>query len=701
MSSEDVVATALEVGNKQFKLQKYDECVKIYSKAIELVESLSQKTILKLRKSYGLTERPAYLKQGENVNHPKLLTLLDNRAAAYEKLQNYQQAVQDSQRAVSIEPFNAKGYIRMGKLMLFMKKETKAYEVFSKGVKRIEYGVTKYGIKVNPNLLQHLKAQKQQLTSKLNEQKAQVKESERYPDIKRASESLVRSVSGSSQERKRAKTSSSLNPKGSSQLSRSFDLLLWLPIEIITHIFSHLPLKDVLNCLLVSPEWNHTLSRIPALFNNISISRFASLKQVQSCFSLLLKSRRSSHIKALDHFRLHSIRRTDERQILNFILNKSSICFTGDVDFSFLDVTTEQLVDCLKRNSVALRKLETLKHLKLSCVLVPTAEESLLELLPNLESFELIRVPDNKRPSTLRRYQANDHTFPNLKKLTLVGDIKSKYPSIPFFDHFLNQVQSFPNLKSLTIVGYDFQTLNTASREFNFLQNLPKLQSLVFENNDNFNLSTFFKSHDLLEFKELKKFALREREIRYSEHLMHYDSFYLSRIFQNLRILDLTGSSITWQGLSKILKVCGSSLQQLSIGYCQNVIFKKGPFRVHVNGGFFDFENFFKWCPNLQVLYLNQSTDFNDYSLTQMVTALKQQELFKNLKLLDLSFNEVSGYKLLDLVKVLKIESLILHGLDIHTETIKLMESSYCKKVESRIDKQSWREYGINSYNPF
>lgn len=705
MSSVDVIASALEVGNKQFRLQKYDESVKVYSKAIVLADSLDQNAITKLRKSSGLSERPAYLKPGECAHHPKLLTLLDNRAAAYEKLKNYYSAIQDSQRAISLEPFNAKGYIRMGKLMHLMKKDKKAYEVYSKGVQRIEYGLSKHGIKINQNLLEFLKAQKRELKAKLQQETSESgsEKGQISTDSSKACEALTRPASNSSQDRKRAKLSPlALSPKISSQLFKEpLDFMLLLPIELIIYIFRQLSLKDILICLQLSHDWYHILVGIPALYNNISISRFASLKDVQSCFSLLLKSRRHCHSKSLENIRLHSTRKSDERQILNFILNKSSICFTGNVDFSFLDITTQQLVDCLQRNNFALRKFENLKHLKLSCVLIPNLEETLLKMLPNLESFELIRSPDSNRQSTLRKYEPCGHIFKNLKKLSLIGDIRNKYPSVPFFNQFLATTQSFPNLKSLTIVGYDFNTLNASSREFNFLQNLPELQSLVFENNDNFNLSTFFKSHDLLEFKHLKKFALREIEIRYSEHLLHYDSFYISKIFKNLSVLDLTGSAITWQGLSKILKVCGSGLQQLSIGYCQNIIFKKGPFRVHVNGGFFDFEKFFSWCPNLEVLYLNQSTDFNDYSLTHMVMALKQQESLKSLKLLDLSFNEISGYKLLDLVRVLSVESLVLHGLDIYTETIKLMEAKYCRRVENRIDKQNWREYGINSYNPF
>lgn len=712
MSSEDVVSQALEIGNKQFKLQKYEEAVKIYSKAIELADSLGQTTLSNLRKSYGLSDRPVYLKPDEKLQHPKLVTLLDCRAAAYEKVKNFQQAMQDCQRAVSAEPYNAKGYIRMGKLLLLMKKERKSYEVFSKGVKRIEYGIAKYQMKVNQNLFQHLQSQKSMVKSQLTSQsKSQLKSqhqpevSNSYPDIIKASEmkGLARASSSSSQDMKRLKSSSStLESNVPSQTQNTpVDILEWLPVEVVGSIFGYLSLKDILNCLLVSHSWNHTLSRIPSLYNKITISRFATLRHIQTCFSLLLKSRRHSRVKSLGQLRMHLTRRTDERQILNFILNKSDICFTGVLDIGFLDVTTEQLIDCLTNNNFALKKLRDLKELKLTCVLVPMAEEKLLEFLPSLESLELTRSPDNNRSSTLRRYDLDNRTFSNLKSLTLVGDIRNKYPAVPFYNFFLRTSHSLPNLISLTIVGYDFNTLNNTNREFNFLQKFPKLQSLVFENNDNFNLQTFFKSHDLLEFKDLRKFALREREIRYSEQLLNYDSFYLNRIFQKLKILDLTGSSITWQGLSKILKVCGGTLQQLSIGYCQNIIFKKGPFRVHINGGFFDFENFFSWCTNLQVLYLNQATDFNDYTITQMVNALKEQESFNRLKLLDLSFNEISGYKLLELVKVLHIENLILHGLNLHSETIKLMETKYCKKVESRIDKQNWREYGINSYNPF
>ncbi|CCH43011.1 hypothetical protein BN7_2558 [Wickerhamomyces ciferrii] len=708
---EDVVGKALEIGNKQFKLRKYEDAIKLYTKALQVAHALDQKTIIKLRVAQKLKPRPAYLKDGDKVNHPKLTTILDSRAAAYEKTDNLRLALDDSVKAVSFEPYNAKGYIRTGKILIMMKKDKKAFDTFTKGIERINRGIEKFGIQVNPNMLQYLKEQKQKLENKLDQANKQSKSNTTSPiEIKTARKMLEDPIS--SQDRKRLKKSPSASTSTLSQSQnqsnlqsqeerKQLDPLIWLPLELTTEVFSLLNLKDIIRSFTVSRLWCETLSRSPLLLNDIVIPRFATLKHVQSCFELLTKSRRSSSIKSLNSLQMRSIRRMDERQIMNIVLNKSPLIYTGSLNFNFLDITTEQLVECLQGNRSSLKRLERLKNLRITCVMIPKAEEKLLDLLPHLESLEITRAPDNNRPSSFKKYDIILQRYKNLKTLTLVGDLKQKYPSIPFSNLFTTRVSLIPNLTSLTIVGYDFNTLNNTNVGFNFLQNVPNVQSLVFENNDNFNLATFLKSHDLLEFKNLRKLAIREKEVRYSEHLLNIDSFYLYKIFGKLKILDLTGSSISFQGLGKILRVCGNSLIQLSIGYCQNIIFKKGPFRVHINGGFFDFDDFFEWCPNLQVLYLNQATDFGDYAITQMVSALKEKKVVRHMKLLDLSFNEASGYKLLELLQYLTPQNLYLHGMDINAGTLKLMNTKFGINVESRIDKASWREFGLNSYNPY
>jgi len=61
--------------------------------------------------------------------------LYSNRSAAYAKLQEYEKALEDAEKTVTLKPDWAKGYSRMGTTLLFLRRYSEAEEVYLNGLK--------------------------------------------------------------------------------------------------------------------------------------------------------------------------------------------------------------------------------------------------------------------------------------------------------------------------------------------------------------------------------------------------------------------------------------------------------------------------------------------------------------------------------------------------------------------------------------
>lgn len=680
----DILERVMEHAQKQFKEQKFSECLQLFTRALSYAESMSQDDIVELRKSCGLTGRPSYSKGTDQVHHPKLASLLDSRAATFEKLRRLKNALEDAEQVIRVEPFNARGYIRAGKLLQLMEQDKRAYEIYERGIAMLQLGRDKFKMRIKEQMYTTMKEQRRTVRVRLIPKKA--------PAAK-----LVPIPSVQGPQFKKQRVSPSIEARG------CLDPLSFLPLELIHRILELIPLKSALRCRQLCHSWDEAIRTLP-LLNDLRMTSHIEFKDIRNCFKLVEQSKEHSIIKRVRTLVIPSMNITEERRIFNYILTESPVKVMDTLDWSFMDVTMQELVELLQQSSNALRVLRDLKNLRITCLFVPRYEEQLLELLPRLESITMIPAPGRKQPALPKGYTPPTSIFANLKHLTIIGDLKRKYPSVPF-EHLLarDALGLVPSLESLIIVGYDWASLNSTNGTFNFLQSFPELRTLVMENNSTFTLRTLLKSHDVLKLPHLKKFVFREPEVRSVEGLQVYVPEYLSNIFGNLQVLDLTGSSISYQGLVKLLETCGLGLKHLSLGFCPNIAFKRGPLsNIQIPGGYFGFQQVAMLCPLLESLYLNQSVDFGDYALTEMTQCIKDNGGFTQLKLLDLSFNTaMSGYKILDLLKARKIPNLILHGVNIKPETIKMMERQYCKRVQSRLDKQYWREYGVNSYNPF
>lgn len=65
--------------------------------------------------------------------------LLDNRAACYEKLGEYKDALADAKKTIQLHREDAVGYLRAGRILVKMEKPSVALEIYTSGLKRIRH----------------------------------------------------------------------------------------------------------------------------------------------------------------------------------------------------------------------------------------------------------------------------------------------------------------------------------------------------------------------------------------------------------------------------------------------------------------------------------------------------------------------------------------------------------------------------------
>ena len=65
--------------------------------------------------------------------------LLDNRAACYEKLNDFSTALKDAKKAIQLHREDATGYLRAGKVLVKMEKKEVALEIYTHGMKTIRH----------------------------------------------------------------------------------------------------------------------------------------------------------------------------------------------------------------------------------------------------------------------------------------------------------------------------------------------------------------------------------------------------------------------------------------------------------------------------------------------------------------------------------------------------------------------------------
>lgn len=150
-------------GNALFKLNKHDESIDCYKKAmLEHNDYSFKEAMRKVEKAKKKAEEEAYIDPEKSEEHreagnklfkegnfpaaikeydeglkrdPKNVKIFSNRAFAYVKLMEFPTALKDVEKGLAIDPEFTKLWIRKGNIHMGMKEFHKALEAFDKGLK--------------------------------------------------------------------------------------------------------------------------------------------------------------------------------------------------------------------------------------------------------------------------------------------------------------------------------------------------------------------------------------------------------------------------------------------------------------------------------------------------------------------------------------------------------------------------------------
>ncbi|KAF2720250.1 hypothetical protein K431DRAFT_313442 [Polychaeton citri CBS 116435] len=145
---------------------------------------------------------------------PVSVTLLDNRAACYEKLNDLPSAIKDAKKAIQLQREDAVGYLRAGKILTKMGKKPVALEIYSHGLKSVR------------------------------------RVGKGYEALRKAHGDLQ----------------NVLSPR------TSVDPLTMLPRELAVQIIDYLSFKQRMNACMVSMQWAGFIRSAPDLWQHIDLS---------------------------------------------------------------------------------------------------------------------------------------------------------------------------------------------------------------------------------------------------------------------------------------------------------------------------------------------------------------------------------------------------------------------------------------------
>ncbi|SCV06202.1 LANO_0H24344g1_1 [Lachancea nothofagi CBS 11611] len=685
MSNDDTIERALELGVVYFKNEDFRNAQNLFTKALKLALSYEKPDLEKIRLSQGLTKRPVE-GMGELV-HPRLVKLLDNRAATWEKMGDLQKALKDADRCVRFEPFNLRCYLRRGKILQKQEKEDDALENYEKGIMMMKEMSRKWHLSPSTKLMGMVEYQKELIYNRTNKQKALTNkkiQSKRIL-ILPPQENRLSQVKG-------ARSGS----------TTKLDILGQCPIEILRRILLNLDTKQLIKCLLVCKVWKARIYLLPEVFSRFDLSN-CNNRAIVSFQNFVNKIYKEQGGARIDIIKIHSSALSgDERSSVTFLRNlrprvKTIVLHSRIVDFKHLTCS-------LAGNK---RLSANLEELSLSCnyriTTVPSLESLLLGSLENIRKLDLIFA--NSAGVSKDFVSTEDFTseqlcrnLQHLKSFKLICDLRHLSSSFPF-KSFLT-LGHLNRLEKLYICGATFDS----TMGFDWLCNFSNLRELWFENNKNAFLEDFLRVmiHRPL-FNSLSKITFREHRISSQPvNLRQYPQLMEnSHLLQNLtalETLDLMSTSIGARGMLVILSALSSGrLKKLNIGDCPYIHFQRGN-----NNGYMSMKELLLRVPHVEELLLHQSVALDDYSINELARNVKH---VKKLRYLDLSFNmSLTGVSIYELLRALKEEFIILNKLlldgcpSINEGTISsLRRTGLVKELSCSYEKVSWKVYGVNT----
>lgn len=718
--SEEITTNKISLAGSSFKSKNYSKCLALYDEIISTFSSYTPTQIVKIRRFYNLTATPIV----GSLCHPKLATVLDQRAATFEKLGKFDNAFSDASRIMSLDPLDCKGYLRGAKLRRKQNKLLEAYKILQKGAYIIEKAVEKYDISVSESLFLLLRTQYSELNTELKRSKA-----EKRPDpVQRAQSTASKGLQRRLDEMiplKRANTTSNL-PK---RVKTDLDPVYRLPKEVIETIFLFVPIRALLRCHLVCKSWYHVLTSLPMLYRNVfALKHRVTAPEYYGGLKLMKKVASFLHRRSVGSIKLWSTYNTAQlSRILENILSDETLrletleLLNRDLSFELLLNKAEKL------KWACLTTLAYVTRLRMGINSSLVYPDLLLKMFPNLESLDVIIIdsvltsanrhllPETETFHLLLNDATNLQSHSSLKTLLLVNnpaltrDVQKMRPNSRTFNPqppFLRM--HFPNLVKLTLTSFDFTNLEAPFGQF--LLRCPLLNHLYMENNAELSLRKFFTVLRLYDpaFK-LESFTFREPPQDRPYSLNDIDGDSLSQ-FHQLRHVDLYGCCLSGRGLVKFLSLANHDwkLKSLNIGNGKFLFFRKDKFVA--GHEILEFAQLFKVAPQLEILYMNE-LDLDDLSMKCFHKDLVNEVGYAEQKLrkLDLSFcYSISGIGVMNLLNLsysqittahnLILDELILDGLDVSKESVTMItRREVVKTVRHDPLKTKWKQYGVNT----
>ncbi|GME78311.1 unnamed protein product [Ambrosiozyma monospora] len=628
---KDLISQLSAQGLREFQNGHYTKALKIFSKAITSI----------------LDQHRASKAQGKGKYHSGYSSLLDYRAACYEKLNKLSYVLIDSERLIELYPYNCKGYLRTAKIHKLMNEPKKSYNVLTSGLEKLRSGKKKYGSKlpINDTLYSKMKADRQSLMKSLQ-------------------------ISKTAVTHKNVPTSNT-------------DPVQRLPLEIVMSFFAMLDQKSILRSLLVSKLWYRTITSLPQISEQLSLKNSISLKEFDLFLSFFKKVNSGRKTKLIRNVSLRP-KPADEPSIVKRF-------FTQDMTVQKLtlllrNVSSANMDKLLARDTNTRKIYRSMIDLSLQISIV-NSRRGINYILNHCNSLQRLTllvygIANNSAVEPLD-FQT---TFTSLKSLSIYFRPTDLGSSNASFMSSMLQYNSFENLSELSLSNCNVNPDILASL---FEKSDESLKALKLDGIPNVTLEW------LLAVLQNRKCRLSSLEVKETGTTapQHFRSAQYDQAFpllSELRALILNNTTISFEGLMKLIRATKGNLVHLQLIANLFLVFKKSVFDSRQSGGLFDFAEFIQSCPQLRNLGFIQCPNLTDYSLKILSKELVAQARPQQLSYLDISSNAITGVGILELFQApkcwLRLMKLKINGCNVHPETVKLLtQKGYCNEVEYRV----------------
>lgn len=720
---EEILEDKIQLAVLHFQTRNYAKCVALYNEVVGQLTECTRLQLVRVRRHYGLSDAPAV----GVLAHPKLVSVLDQRAATYEKLGKLNMARKDAERAVATDPANCKGHLRLAKVCLKEGDTVGAYKVLQKGIYVVERAMTKYKVEVSPKLLAQLKAQYKDLNSALKRQPNAAPVAGKSASVSGKSSSFTGLQKKLDEMLPLKRLASASGPV--KRVKRTTDPIDRFPMDVVERIFSRLPFGNVLRCHLVCKDWYAILTSLPRLYeqkfllkHRITAPEYFQGLRLMKKVLMYLYSKSISQILLWSTYNIVHLNRILENIISDTTLKLRKLHLLNK------DLCMELLLNRLEKCKWNYQSLQSVTQLRLGVNSSPIIEACVFLLFPQLVSFDLLMVgkllrgtnahlipaySDGYNQFSKQAKQVTSHE--SLERLNAVNhpgltrEHQQVRPNERTFDPsppFLNI--RFPALRELNLTNYDFLNLETNFGKF--LADCVHLKELYLENNEEMSLRKLLVVLRLYDVKfTLDKLTMREKQEDRAYSLNEFDSEGFECL-SALSHLDLYGTFISNRGLLKLLGIANAkwNLKSLNLGSASHVFFRND--KIISGRDALNFSQILEIVPGLRALSLPE-LDLDNLSLKLLHQDLVNTVGKDNcqLKKLDLSFcHLIDGIGLMNLVnasyksdaaKSLTFEELTVDGLSINKETLNLLtKRQLIETIKNDPFKTKWRQYGVNSY---